>query len=213
MTTPATPNLAQVLQQARDAHAAGIHTALPGRIESFDASKQRANVQPLLKRGFTKSDDSRGVERLPVVTNVPVVFAGSGANTITWPISVGDVCLLVFAEGSLDRWLFLGGDECDPQDDRRHTLTDGIAICGLRAAPLSSGAYDPEAITVTGPRVVINSSDIRLGGSDASKRLVTVDDFNGHTHGPGTFTNSGGDVTGASAGASNVDGTSTTTAE
>ena len=44
-------------------------------------------------------------------------------------------------------------------------------------------------------------------GSGGAEPLVRRSEFNGHTHGPGTFTNSGGNVTGESGGADDVDGT------
>lgn len=78
----------------------GIHTAMPGRIVSFDAAKGIATVKPAMK---FKKPDGKTMD-FPQVTGVPVVFpqgAGQGA-TIAFPVKPGDSCLLVVAEQSLD---------------------------------------------------------------------------------------------------------------
>ena len=70
----------------------GIHTAMPGRIVSFDAAKGIATVKPAMK---FKKPDGKTMD-FPQVTGVPVVFpqgAGQGA-TIAFPVKPGDSCLL-----------------------------------------------------------------------------------------------------------------------
>ena len=82
----------------------GIHTAMPGRIVSFDAAKGIATVKPAMK---FKKPDGKTMD-FPQVTGVPVVFpqgAGQGA-TIAFPVKPGDGCLLVVAEQSLDYWQY-----------------------------------------------------------------------------------------------------------
>ena len=46
-----TPSFAAVLRQLVDARLVDVHTSLPGRVVSYDATTQRASVKPLLKRG------------------------------------------------------------------------------------------------------------------------------------------------------------------
>jgi hypothetical protein len=129
-------------------------------VESYDATTQKASVQPLIKRGYY--DEKGGVrqaESLPIITGVPVLFPGGGGCRITWPIAVGDTVLLVFSEASLDKWVVTGG-EVDPRDDRRHSLSDAVAIPGLR--PFKN------ATAADGTNVVIEApAEIHAGGSSA----------------------------------------------
>lgn len=143
------------------AAASGLHVAMPGRVESYDPVKQRVHVQPVIRRGFTEEDGSRSTEQLPIVPDVPVVFPGSGPYSISWPIAKGDIVLLVFADQSLDRWLALG-EIVDPQDDRNHTLSDAIAIPGLRPFTAPIGGAPSGA---GGPMVIQAPGEIHAGGS------------------------------------------------
>ncbi len=125
---PASPELGEVLRRWLDAEREDIHTALPARVESYNASTQRCTAQPLIKRRYVDGAGVTQVERRPVVVEVPVVWPGGGGAAITCPLAVGDTVLLIFGEASMDAWLAGNGAEVDPQDDRRHAFSDGIAI-------------------------------------------------------------------------------------
>lgn len=165
-------SLAEVIRGALDARMSGVHVALPGKVTSYDATQQRVSVQPLIKRGYFDEEGERLVENLPVVPDVPVMFPGAGAYSITFPILSGTVGLLVFCDGSMDRWL-ADGDLVDPGDDRVHALTDAVFIPGLRsfnrnggqAAPIKNGTGTGAPPTNA---LVVNGADIRLGDKDAS---------------------------------------------
>ena len=100
-----------------------LHCALPGTVLSFDAVTQTAAVQPALKHGTIA---------LPALRDVPVFFPGSRGQGITWPVEAGDECLLVFADGDIDRW-FESGEAEDPASGRRHDLSDAFAFVGFRS--------------------------------------------------------------------------------
>ncbi len=176
-----TPTLADTLRAALDARLTDVRVSLPGIVQSYDAARQRADVQPAIRDGYFDEAGERAADDLPVVTEVPVVFPGAGAASITWPLSPGDEVLLVFSSSSLDRWLARGG-VVDPEDDRRHDLTDAIAIPGLRHARLPAAAL--------GAGVVVRASSIQLGSSAAVDPVARKSDldaliaiFNTHTHG------------------------------
>jgi hypothetical protein len=109
-----------------------VNTALPGRIESYNANTGKAEVQPLLKERYADGD----VITLPRIPNVPLVFPRTQAASISMPVAAGDGVLLLFCQRSLDKWLSLGGIK-EPDDIRMHSLSDCIAIPGL--VPFSTG--------------------------------------------------------------------------
>lgn len=155
-----TPNLAELIDASLDARLDGLMTALPGRVMSYSSSDQTADVQPLIKAAYVDETGARRVELLPIVTHVPIVFPGGGGNSHTWPVSEGDTVLLVFSTASLDKWLDGDGRAVDPGDDRRHNLSDAVAIPGLRprGASLGSEAVHPTAM-------VLAADEVRIGGA------------------------------------------------
>ena len=126
-----TTTLQDLLSKFRESMAAQIHTALPGKIVRYDSSAQKADVQPLIKDRYVDEAGALQVRTLPVIPAVPVQFPGAGGYRITFPVAEGDTGLLLFAESSLDKWLVSGGT-VDPEDDRRHDLTDAVFLPGLR---------------------------------------------------------------------------------
>lgn len=169
MKRATTPTLAQAVRAAIEARLVDVHTSIPARVESYDAAKLKVSVKPLIKRGYPDEAGDRVVESLPVITDVPVAFLGTGAFRFTFPIAKGDTVMLMFSQASLDIWLAKGG-EVDPVDDRHHSINDAIAIpVDLRpftnAKPASTDA------------LVVEASEIRLGSDDASDPVALKSDL------------------------------------
>ncbi len=164
--------LADVFAAAMDARLAGVFTAMPGEVQSYDPISQAVDVQPLVQTGYIGQDGTRATERTPLVPHVPVLFPGAGGFSITWPLKQGNTGLLIFCNCSIDKWLTLGG-EVDPEDDRRHCIADAVFIPGLRpfASPLADAATD--SMVLAGP-------DVRVGAHDGALPIVVqsaLDDF------------------------------------
>lgn len=178
-----TPTVAQAVRGAVESSIASMRKVMPGRVVKYNTTTQRASVQPLLPDGYTNERGERVVEDLPVVNEVPIVFQGSGGARVRFPIHVGDTVLLLFADGSLDRWLHKG-DGGDPKDDRRHHLTDAIAIPGLLHAPSDADVM-----------IEFTETQIHAGGTEAlallSELQALITSYNAHVHsgvtaGPGS---------------------------
>ena len=132
----------------------GMHTCLPGRIESYDYTTQKASVLPLLRDVYSDGEEIN----MPVIIDVPVVFPAIGSVGLTFPVNAGDGVLLVFAERSLDKWLSRGG-VVTPDDPRRFDLSDAIAIVGLNPFTETSQAD--------------NNTDVTLQNGTAKLKLQT----------------------------------------
>jgi len=102
----------------------------PGKITAYDDTKCRASVQLLIKENLPGPDGERNLKLPAVINDVPVIFEGSGGSRIRYPITRGDIVLVVHSDRSLDRWLYSGG-EIDPGDDRLHHIGDAVAYPGL----------------------------------------------------------------------------------
>lgn len=138
MTDTRSPDLADVIRQAIEDRLAEVHVMLPGRIDAYDATLQKADVEPLIRR-LQSTVDGEISEELPVIPGVPVVFPRAGGFKITMPVNAGDRCMLVFCERSIETYQTgdnrRGDDttlikQTDPQTFEMHGLSDPVAILG-----------------------------------------------------------------------------------
>lgn len=174
------PTLSEVFQTAIDSALDSVHTAIPAKVTRYNASKQQADVQPLIKQAYEDEFGDRQVASLPVVTNCPVQFPGGGGFTLIYPLSEGDTGLLVFSQASIDKWLSTGGT-VDPDIDHRHALTDGIFIPGVNpfSSPRSDGPSDKMIVGRDN-----NSVQIQIGpfaiklGQNATDAVIKGTAFN-----------------------------------
>jgi hypothetical protein len=129
------PSLVELLTAAIDGRLGGVHTALPGRIESYDASTQKATVKPLIQNVELPAEGAEIVDVLPVLHDVPVIFPRTAGFFLSLAVAPGDLVLLVFLERSADLWLHSQGGDTHPVDPRRHDLSDAVALPGLFPFP------------------------------------------------------------------------------
>ena len=122
----------EALRAALAGFQAGLWTALPGIIQSFNAAAQTVSVQPALKAKLRRPDGGVVSVTLPLLVDVPVVFTGGGGFTLTFPIAAGDEALVVFADRCIDAWWQSGGVQ-EPVEPRMHDLSDGFALVGVRS--------------------------------------------------------------------------------
>lgn len=131
-----------------------IHTALAAKITGYNASTNRATVKPI---GSYKTSDYRSIE-YPTIFNVPVIFpTGLGGSAgVTFPLSAGDGCLLVFSETQLDDML----SNVDSDDNRKFDLNDAICIPGFYSNAVPSNVSHANEVCMFN-----NGSLVRLGSS------------------------------------------------
>jgi hypothetical protein len=143
-----TPDLLDVLELFEERMLAGIHTALPGRIEQYDPATQRADVQPLIRRRIPKAGTDRRewvYEELPLIPSVRVIHPRGGEAFVHMPINPGDFVLLVFCETGIGHWEAGDGSMSDAGDERRHHLAHAVAIPGFFPATKNIPSVDANA--------------------------------------------------------------------
>lgn len=119
---------------------ANLHTTTVARITAVNGTT--IDCQPVINRLVN------GVSReLPVFVDVPPITLQGGTSYIKMPYSVGDYCLLFFAERCFDRW-YEGDDNALPAEYRMHDYSDGFALVGVNNR---AGAIDvPGVIQLIG---------------------------------------------------------------
>ncbi len=129
------PDLNEVLTVAAQGLRSTLNCVNIGIIQSFDASDQTASIRIAIKQiQRIAPDGTRFFAERPVLLKCPVVFPAGGGFTLTFPITAGDECLVLFNDRELDNWLANGGVQA-PNTKRSHDLSDGIAFVGLRSNP------------------------------------------------------------------------------
>ncbi len=162
------PTEHEILLEAIRGQLAQVNTALPGTVVSYDRTNQTASVRLAVTFKRRDPDTDEIVSYTPpVLSGAPVAFPGAGAFSITWDLTAGDSCLVVFSSRSLDEWASVVAETHEPQDVRRFDLSDAIVVPALRspAAPIPSAG-------VAAGAMVARSTDIRLGSSAATLRPV-----------------------------------------
>jgi hypothetical protein len=131
---------------------AGIWTALPGVVQSFDPAKMTAKVQPAVMGRLTLPNGQVQDLVMPTLLDCPVQFPGGGGFSLTFPVKAGDECLVVFASRCIDNWWYYGSKDAQGNitsqplaELRMHDLSDGFVILGFRSVPRVLGAVSTTA--------------------------------------------------------------------
>lgn len=157
---------AQGVEETARAVVNEIHTALPGKILSFDQSKCEAKVRPV---GKYLTSDGQELE-YPVLMDVPVLFPFcESANVgMVYPVKKGDSCMVIVSEVELDEWRSEAESECPLRFD----LTNAVAIPGLlkRRNSMIDRAVRLDAVLIGSPgREIIadrNNIQIKVGSTE-----------------------------------------------
>lgn len=157
------PTMAAVLTHALRRHTDSLRVSLPGRIESFDAATQTADILPLVRQTDTK-DGREVINPFPVLPSVPVLFPGGGFYSATFPVQRGDTCWVVFGDYSIEEWWTHGG-VVTPADLELHGLNGAVAFVGCRAKPDVLDEFDTSRAVFGGfgPRVACDGAAVHLG--------------------------------------------------
>lgn len=103
-----------------------------GRITSVNTSNQTVSVQILHKRVDLSNLKKNELRDYPVLQDVPFIVLGGGNSYLTFPISVGDNCLLLFNDYEIDRW-WDTGENLPSTFDRKHDISDAFALVGVHS--------------------------------------------------------------------------------
>jgi hypothetical protein len=145
------PGLRTLLNALKDEILFQTRVSVPGIIKSFDAAKQTATVAVAFKAlVYNQPQATNGQLQLtpavidyPVLVDVPVFTHFGGKGCLTFPVSAGDTCLVVFSDRAIDGW-FSTGATVPPTSSRMHDLSDGFAIVGIRPATNPVASFDTD---------------------------------------------------------------------
>jgi len=157
---PLEPTIQEVIDAAIESRLLELHTAIPGKVVSYDAATQTAEVAPVVQRAEPAVDGSSTLTPLPSIPNVPVQWPRGGGMALHLPLAPGDHVLLVFSESAIGHWR-ASGELAPPGDLRRHSVGYPVAIPGI--APEQLPIADPGAAG----EAVLSGGVLRVGSSSA----------------------------------------------
>jgi hypothetical protein len=112
---------------------ATFHCVQIGKIEKVTPAKQTVEVTLQIRRPAADGTSSA----IPLLVDVPYMVLQGGGAYIDLPITAGDYCIVLFNDRDIDTW-WSTANVADPSTNRKHDLSDGIAIVGLnpKTSPL-----------------------------------------------------------------------------
>lgn len=151
---------AELYRRIMDSRISEIHTAMPARVDAYDATAQVATVTPQV------AIDGEDICQLP---NIPVIWPRGGDGYLTMPLVAGDFGLLLFCEADIGAWRSRG-ERGAPSDLGRHGVHGAVLLPGLYPAGYALPAVAGAAI--------LAGSDVRLGSSSATEAVLHGTAFN-----------------------------------
>lgn len=163
--TTADPELADVLDLFKRDIFLSLNCHQIGVVQAFDPALQRATVSIPYKKTFYEKSPTDGTYNpvlvdYPLLLECPVVVMGGGGGLLTFPVTNGDECLVLFNDRDLDNWA-QGQTGTGVASARSHNFADGLVLVGVRSVPNAVTGYNP------------NSTELR---NKAGTVKVVVDD-------------------------------------
>ena len=145
------PTLASLLELLQKNIMANLNCHQVGEIVSFNPGNQTAEIS--VKMTYVVNDK---ILEYPLLIDCPCVVLGGGKGRVTFPITAGDSCVVLFNDRDIDNW-FSSGQKMPPRTDRKHSFSDAIAIVGLHNSQNKITDY-----LTTGTELKYGNSTIKL---------------------------------------------------
>lgn len=161
------PTLKDLLDLLRKDIMLSLNCHAIATVQSFDSTKQTVvatiNYQ---KTYFDRNAQGQYVpvlQNYPILVDCPVVILGGGGATLTFPIQAGDQCLILFNDRDINNW-FAGAMSGPVASSRAHSLSDGIALVGLR----------PQIASYDSTRAVLQFGTTFIGVSEDKVKIANA---------------------------------------
>jgi hypothetical protein len=143
-----------------------------GTIQEFNSAEQTAKVSINYKKVVYDRADTPTLLDYPVLVDCPVIILSGGDGVITFPIKVGDTCLVLFNDRDIDNW-FSSGQVMGPASPRLHSFADGIVLVGVRSLKTPVADYDAARVVIGKDTTKVKLGDkVRI--ENASSDLLTA---------------------------------------
>lgn len=155
-----------------------LRCCIPCIVQSYDPEKGTVECQPAIREKIINQNEEIEYRNLPLLLNVPVVFPSNSEYSVTFPLEKGDECLVLFSDLSIDNFWEKGNVQ-NPIEDRRHDLSDGIAIPCNMSLTKERRTDDGLLLSSSEASILISGSEITFS---AGTRSITFTQLYNHVH-------------------------------
>ena len=155
-----------------------LRCCIPCIVQSYDPEKGTVECQPAIREKIINQNEEIEYRNLPLLLNVPVVFPSNSEYAVTFPLEKGDECLVLFSDLSIDNFWEKGNVQ-NPIEDRRHDLSDGIAIPCNMSLTKERRTDDGLLLSSSGSSILISGSEITFS---VGTRSITFTQLYSHVH-------------------------------
>ena len=182
------PSLADLLNAFKKDIFISLNCHAVAKIDTFDSENQTCKAQIVYKKTIykrkeqLKNNPKEGVsvvyepkeENYPILVDCPVMILSGGSSGLTMPIKKGDECLILFNDRDIDNWFDSGNATGKLASPRKHSLSDGIAIVGIRSLAKSIQNYNTERPTLYNGETKISLSDSKIKLENSTESLNDI---------------------------------------
>ncbi len=119
-----------------------------------------------------------------------VYYAGSAQSNITYPLTIGTPCLLLFNDREFSSF-FTNGEINPLSDSRMHSLDDCVCVPLFIPEQINDFTINSDTINITATTINLNASTINING----ELIINGQKFADHVHSNGNQgANTGGVV-------------------
>lgn len=149
-----------------------LNTCYPGKIVSFDPATQLASVEIARELYYADYESLYTEYDNPQLIDVPVHFPQCGGYSLTFPIKVGDNCLIFYSQRGHSHWLYKDANKIGkfstgiPKAEyfRAHNINDALCIVGFNPVPRAIPNFSSTDVelrdTSRGQRITLKPSGV-----------------------------------------------------
>lgn len=146
-------------------------------VQSFDPDDQTIEATIAYKKTYLvrNNDGTYTLQNFeyPILIDVPVIFMGNKTLGLTFPVTKGDECLVLYNDRDIDNW-FQSGQVNAPSSNRAHSISDGIALIGLRSSQNIISDFDEARVLLRNGEVGMGVSSSKATIYNSTRNLNTV---------------------------------------
>lgn len=153
------PTLAEIVRAGIERQLEGVHTALPAKVKSYNATLQTCECEVTVT--------PPGDEPWPPLTDVPVAWLRGGSFGLHMPLEAGDHVWVFFAERDFSAWRTTGAKGFPAHERPLGIYPFAVPGATPMISPLLLSPTETSAVVLgklpLGPRVKIDSSAVEVG--------------------------------------------------
>ncbi len=175
---PQDPSLSDLLDLFKKEIFLNLNCHHLATVQSFDPATQTVTCTINYQKTIFQLNEqtqqySAVLFNYPLLAKVPVVILNGGQAGLTFPITQGDQCLLLFNDRSIDNW-FQSGQVGPVPQSRFHSLSDAIALVGIRNLNTVISAYDMTRALLFNGSAGVGVSSTKIKIFNGSTTLNTI---------------------------------------